>query len=123
MSLLNHIKQRIWKFEDYFSFSLNSAKIPKLKLSTIIVVLVSLSNTVESLSVINTFLFLALLATEVRLELNDVMFANEEIMYTLESLISDVGGSLGFFLGLSLLQCIMTTWRYIRSKLYVFRPD
>ena len=30
----------------------------------------------------------ALLATEVSLELNEVMFANEEVMYTLESLIS-----------------------------------
>lgn len=31
----------------------------------------------------------ALLATEVSLELNEVMFANEEVMYTLESLISN----------------------------------
>ena len=42
---------------------------------------------------------------------SDSLLVEEVVNYTLGDLLSDIGGILGFFLGLSLLQCLKQIWR------------
>ena len=51
---------------------------------------------------------------------SDLKVIDEEVVYTLGELISDVGGILGFFLGLSLLQCLTEIWRYFYNSAVVY---
>ena len=50
-------------------------------------------------------------ATELSVDSSDLLLVEEHVNYTLGDLLSDIGGILGFFLGLSLLQCIKQIWR------------
>ena len=62
---------------------------------------------------------MSIFSTELSLEFTDLKVIDEEVVYTLGELISDVGGILGFFLGLSLLQCLTEIWRYIYNSALV----
>ena len=68
---------------------------------------------------------MSIFSTELSLELSDLKVIDEEVVYTLGELISDVGGILGFFLGLSLLQCLTEIWRYFYNSavIYWFREN
>ena len=63
---------------------------------------------------------MSIFSTELSLELSDLKVIDEEVVYTLGELISDVGGILGFFLGLSLLQCLTEIWRYFYNSAVVY---